>query len=153
MRALAEVINMKDEELIERFENCTLPKECFSHREHVRVVWVYLGRYSLLDVLARFSERLKNYASAQGRADLYHETITWSYTFLIHERMARGGERAWEEFARNNADLLSWKESILNHYYCEETLRSELAKKTFVFPDRSAIADRSSESRPESEPS
>lgn len=144
---------MTDEELIEQFENCTLPKERFSHREHVRVVWLYLRSYSLLDVLARFSERLKNYASAQGRADLYHETITWAYTFLIHERMARGGERAWEEFAQNNADLLSWKESILRQYYCEETLRSELAKKTFVFPDKDARANQASESGAESEPS
>lgn len=132
---------MNDEEFIEQFESCTLPTALFPHREHVRIVWLYLGRYTLLDTLARFSERLKNYARAHGKPDLYHETITWAYTLLIHERMARRRERSWEEFSVNNPDLLTWKESILKHYYREETLRSELARKTFVFPDKHAEGD------------
>ena len=128
---------MTDQEFIEGFEDCTLPAESFHHQEHVRIVWLYLHRYSVLETLTRFSENLKRFAAANGKPNLYHETITWAYVFLIHERRERNGQgQSWSEFADGNADLFDWKESILKLYYDEETLRSDLARKTFVFPDR-----------------
>jgi hypothetical protein len=80
---------------------------------------------------------LQRFAAAHGKAGLYHETITWAYMLLIQERMVRAGRtQSWEEFARENADLLRWKDGILNRFYREETLRSDLAREIFVFPDR-----------------
>ena len=35
-----------------------------------------------------------------------------------------------------NADLLIWKPSILERYYSRELLSSDLARRTFVMPDR-----------------
>lgn len=128
---------MTDHEFIERFENCTLPAEGFHHREHVKVVWLYLRRHSLLETLTRFSESLQRFATANGKPNLYHETITWAYAFLINERMERNGRaQSWEDFAAKNADLFDWKNSVLRSFYREETLRSDLARNTFIFPDR-----------------
>ena len=140
---------MTDQEFIERFENCTLPAEGFHHREHVKVVWLYLRRYPLIETLTRFSESLKRFANANGKPNLYHETITWAYAFLINERMGRNGRvQSWEEFAAQNADLFDWKSSILKSYYSEETLRSELARNTFVLPDKLSPALGARTSRP-----
>lgn len=128
---------MKDEEFIKQFETCTLLTECFHHRDHVKLVWLYLQRYPLLETLIRFSEGLKRFAAAHGKNNLYHETITWAYVFLIHERMKRaGGRQSWEEFVAANPDLFDWQNSVIKTYYGEETLRSELARRVFVFPDR-----------------
>src|SRR5437870_3020069 len=128
---------MTDEEFIERFENCTLSGAEFHHRDHVRVVWLYLRSNSVLETLARFSAGLKRFATANGKPNLYHETITWAYVFLIHERMQRNeGKRGWQDFVERNADLFDWKDNILKAYYRDETLSSERARRTFVFPDR-----------------
>jgi hypothetical protein len=128
---------MEDKELIERFENCTLAGADFHHRDHIKVAWLYLQCNSVLDTLARFGAGLKRFASANGKPNLYHETITWAFVFLIHERMARNGhEQSWPSFVEANPDLFNWKESILKSYYQPETLRSETARRTFVFPDR-----------------
>lgn len=128
---------MKDEEFIQRFENCTLPGESFHHRDHVRVVWLYLRSYSVPETLGRFSAGLKRFATANGKPNLYHETITWAYVLLINERIERGGrEQSWAEFVDANADLFDWKNSILKSYYHDETLRCEMARKVFVFPDK-----------------
>jgi hypothetical protein len=133
---------MEDEEFIARFETCTLTNEGFHHREHIRVVWLYLRHYPVLETLVKFSEGLKRFANAHGKAGLYHETITWSYVFLIHERKERSRtEQSWAEFAEANADLFDWKASILKSYYKDETLRSELARKIFVFPDKTRPVD------------
>ncbi|HXM46664.1 MAG TPA: hypothetical protein VN956_02270, partial [Pyrinomonadaceae bacterium] len=70
---------MSDAEFITRFENCTLRGEDFHHRDHIKVVWLYLRYYSVLETLDRFSAGLKRFATANGKPNLYHETITWAY--------------------------------------------------------------------------
>jgi hypothetical protein len=128
---------MTDRELMEQFERATLPAECFHHREHVRVGFLYLTERPILAALQAFSAALQQFAAAHGKTTLYHETITWAYMFLIQERMARAGRKQnWEEFARNNPDLLTWKGGILSRFYSDKTLASDLAKEIFVFPDK-----------------
>ncbi len=127
---------MTDEEFIEQFENCTYPAELFDHSQHVKLAWLYLQRYPPLDALARFTQSLKRFAASLGKASIYHETITWAYMFLIHERMEKGEATEWQKFARHNADLLNWKANILQNYYRAETLQSERARRLFVFPDK-----------------
>ena len=128
---------MSDAEFITRFENCTLPGEDFHHRDHIKVVWLYLGHYSVLETLGRFAAGLKRFATANGKPNLYHETITWAYVFLINERVQKNGaEQSWSEFVEANADLFDWKDNILKSFYQDETLSSETARRTFVFPDR-----------------
>ena len=125
------------DDLIRRFEDGTLPPSEFHHRDHVRLAWLYLDQEPPLTALARFAEGLKRFASRIGAEGLYHETITWAYLFLIHERKARGGdEESWEDFAARNPDLLTWKPSVLDGYYRKETLESDLARRVFVMPDR-----------------
>jgi hypothetical protein len=126
-----------DEEFIESFESCRLPPECFNHPDHVRLAWLYLKRYDTLEALSRVSEGIKRFASFNGKAARYHETITWAYFFLIRERVARmGSEQSWEGFIAANADLFDWKDSVLKLHYSEETLRSDFARTTFVLPNR-----------------
>lgn len=124
------------DDLIRRFEDGTLPASDFHHRDHVRLAWLYLEEEPPLIALARFTEGLKRFASRNGADGLYHETITWAYLLLIHERKARAeaGE-TWEEFAARNPDLLTWKPSVLDSYYRKETLASDLARRVFVMPD------------------
>jgi len=128
---------MKDQEFMTSFEAATLPSENFHHRDHVKIVWLYLRSYPVLEALAKFSCALKHFATVHGKPQLYHETITCAYVFLIHERRQRSApEEDWDRFAAANADLLEWPNGILRSYYREETLRSDFAKRVFVLPDR-----------------
>ena len=126
---------MSNDALLAAFESATL--ETFHHADHVHMAFIYLTRYPAPEGLARFSSALARFAAAKGKPGLYHETITWAYFLLIRERMARaGGYPSWEAFAAANPDLLNWKESVLKKYYNEETLASDLARATFLMPDR-----------------
>lgn len=128
---------MEDKELIERFESCTLAGADFHHRDHVKVVWLYLRGNSVLETLGKFGAGLKRFAKANGKPNLYHETITWAYVFLIHERKERNrDEQSWPGFVEANPDLFDWKDNILKSYYQIETLSSERARRTFVLPDK-----------------
>ena len=126
-----------DAELLLQFEDCSLPLARLRHRVHIQIAFLYLCRHPVLDVLVRFPEALKRYAATHGQANLYHETITWAYILLIHERMKRAGRPlSWEEFAATNEDLLTWSGTILKEYYRDETLSSDLARKFFLLPDK-----------------
>lgn len=129
---------MTDEEFIARFEDGSLPNKGFHHADHVKMAFLYLRRYPVLEALQRFSTSLAKFAASHGSPGLYNETITWAFLLLIRERMARAErEQVWPEFAAENADLLNYQNNILRKYYREETLASDLAKRTFLLPDRS----------------
>jgi hypothetical protein len=125
---------VSNHELIHCFETDTLPGE-FHHEDHVHLAFAYLCEYAPLEALQRFCLALKKYAAARGKTQLYHETITHAYFFLIRERMARACSQSWQQFSDNNPDLLVRRNGILARYYSESTLRSNLARSVFLFPD------------------
>jgi hypothetical protein len=127
---------MTNQELIRGFENDAVPEESFHHADHVRLAFTYLCEYPVLQALEKFANALKRFAAARGKTQLYNETITCAYFFLIRVRMVRSESADWEEFARHNSDLLIWKGGILGRYYKETTLKSDLARAVFLFPDR-----------------
>lgn len=130
-----------DDEMIASFENGTLANQGFHHADHVRMAFLYLCRYPVLQAIERFSVALARFAAANGKPQLYNETVTWAFLLLIRERMARTAHpQTWTEFIQANPDLFLWKGGILQKYYRDETLSSDLAKRVFVFPDK--IADR-----------
>jgi len=128
-------------ELMSRFEDCTFPVSEFHHTQHVQVAWEYLREEaSPIDALRRFTTNLRRFAEHNGAARVYHETITWAYLLLIHERMLLDPEADWEAFHEANPDLFTWKPSILDRYYTKETLDSDLARRVFVMPDKAKAA-------------
>ena len=127
---------MSSSELFDRFVDTSLPADQFHHRQHVNVAWLFVQKYGMPSALGEFSAAVKRFADAKGATGLYHETITWAFLLLIAERQARNPAGTWEEFEAANADLLSWKPSILDRYYSKELLASDLAKRAFLMPDR-----------------
>ena len=129
-------IATSNEALVSEFEQGRAPGE-FRHADHVRVAFAYVLQFPFLEAVEKFSASLRRFALSKGAPNLYHETITWAYLLLIRERIARaGGDQKWEEFAERNPDLLTWKGGVLETLYRKETLDSQLARHTFVLPDR-----------------
>lgn len=127
---------LSDKEFIQQFEKATLPEECFHHTDHIRLAWLYLRQYSVPQVLERYSRGIRNFAKAHGNENLYHETITWAYIFLIKERMEKSApDDDWAAFADKNPDLLRKGKSALNRYYAKDVLTSDRARKSFLLPD------------------
>lgn len=130
-------LSPEDRRFLDAFEAGTLSPADFHHRDHIRAAWATLCVCEPAAALTRFSAALRRLAAAAGRPGLYHETITWAYLLLVHERLARGDRGLpFAEFAERNPDLLAWRPSILDQYYRPEELDSELARRIFVFPSR-----------------
>jgi hypothetical protein len=122
--------------LLDSFVDTSLPADQFHHQQHVQVAWMFVRKYGMPSALAEFTTAIKRFAAAKGATGLYHETITWAFLLLIADRQARHPADTWEAFEQANQDLLTWKPSILDRYYSKELLASDLARKTFLMPDR-----------------
>jgi len=126
---------MTNQDFISEFEQGRAPGD-FHHADHVRVAFAYVSELPLLEAVTKFSAALQRFALARGKPNLYHETITWAYLFLIAERAAHAEQpEPWEGFASRNPDLLVWKGGILERYYSKATLQSDLARRQFVLPN------------------
>ena len=125
-----------EKQLLDGFLDGTLPGDRFHHEQHLHVAWLFVRTHGMPQALGEFSAAIKRFAVAKGMPKLYHETITWAFVLLIAERQARLPANTWEEFAAQNSDLLTWKPSVLDRLYTSETLWSDLARATFVMPDR-----------------
>ena len=133
---MIETTPLSDEALLAAFCDTTLPHEAFHHEQHVRVAWLFVQRHGMPDALREFPAALRRFADAKGATTLYHATITWAFLLLINERQQRAPAADLPAFAAANADLLTWKPSVLDALYAPGTLATDLAKRTFVMPDR-----------------
>ena len=142
----AQKICRADREFLRAFEATRIAPAEFHHREHIRAAWAVLCRYPLDEALRRYRTALQAVAARAGKPGIYHETITWAYLLLIHERLAAqsagagGDSLQFTEFAERNPDLLTWRPSILDAYYSKEVLSSERARQIFVLPGGPAAA-------------
>lgn len=116
--------------LVQALEDGTLAE--LDHAAHVRVAWHYVRRLGLPGALARLSEVLARYAASKGRPDAYHETITFAFASLIHERVRRDPDAPWPRFAAACPEL--FERELLGRYYAPDVLGSDLARRVFVLP-------------------
>ena len=129
--------NAECQRLLDGLERLSLEEGEFHHRQHVQAAWALLEECDLSAALERFPRAIRRFARSVGASDLYHETITWLYLMLIHERrelLDQGHD--WSTFAEHNADLLSDHRALLARFYSRATLESDLARRAFVLPDR-----------------
>ena len=117
-------------DFVAALDACTLP--VLDHVGHVRAAWSCSMQWPLPRVLEELPAKLKRYAASKGQPGIYHETVTYAFACLIHERVVRAGDHTWPEFLRENRDLLDSR--LLTRYYDESVLDSEAARHHFVFP-------------------
>ncbi|MGZ5001862.1 MAG: hypothetical protein ACXWFY_02425 [Chthoniobacterales bacterium] len=120
------------EEELRALEEGRIDPKAFPHREHVRLGFEMLRRYSFAEAAARFSRGLRSIAAGAGHPEVYNETITVAFLALIGERLALQSCTDWAAFISANHDLSD--KNILERWYEKAELKSEIARRTFVLP-------------------
>lgn len=130
---------MNDDDFLAAFEGATLPPDAFHHRDHLRLAWICLDRDSLPRALERITAGLKRYTAAHGAGHQYHETLTWAWVLVVHDRRVRlETGHGWPAFEAAWPELFAGHPGVLGRYYTPGALASDLARRTFVMPDRCA---------------
>ena len=128
---------MTDDEFLDAFETCRIPKALWTHEAHVRMAWLYLRRRPLEEVIPFVRGAIQRYNRSLGNTEGYHETVTLAYLILIDARIDReSSEAAFSAFSEAFPSLLDHKLSVVLEHYSREVLFSNEAIRTFVEPDR-----------------
>lgn len=126
-----------DAEFLAAFEDCTLPKEDFPHREHVRLAWLYLGRHGFDEASRRVVDGIQRFAAHHGATGLYHETVTRAWLRLIAAARRTTPAGSFAAFLAASPQLTV--KGALDPYYDPATLASDAARADFVPPDRGPL--------------
>ena len=126
---------MTDQEFLDAFERCTLPKEQWTHSAHIRMAWLYLREQPYEIAITKIREGIQKYNASMGNSIGYHETVTCLYARLVRDRMRTIGATSWEVFAQGCDDLFDRKSPPSLKYYRKETLELPEARARFIEPD------------------
>ena len=130
-------------ELLRRFEDCTLPREEWTHAAHLTVALWHLLQFDWPEAVARVRARIKRYNAAHGIATTptggYHETLTifWLRTVRAYLEDDRNEARALVHLA-NELAATHDKGLPLSHY-TRERLFSPEARAAWVEPDLKSL--------------
>ncbi|HJT80983.1 MAG TPA: hypothetical protein VJ719_07290 [Chthoniobacterales bacterium] len=111
----------------------------FHHSSHLAVAWVYLqGSDSLATATEKMRATLRKFATAAGKAEKYHETITvfWMRTLAALRDTTPGCDL--DQILAANPRLLE-KDFPLD-YYSHGLLFSDRARTSWVEPDRKPLS-------------
>jgi hypothetical protein len=121
---------------IDAFEAGTIDSAEFDHAAHIYVAWLYLQRFPAATAISRFTQALRRLTARLGVPGKYHATISWFYMLLIAERLTNASTKNWNEFRQDNDDLFRRDDNVLARYYSDNLLSSDLARQSFVLPDK-----------------
>jgi len=125
--------------LVQQFEDCTLPKEQWTHTAHFIVALWYCVNLPLPQAVQKIRNGIKTYNVSVGGVNTdtsgYHETITLFYMTTIAGHLATTGVTALTE----EAFTLFLQQPFLakdhiHQFYSADLLMSKEARRSWVAP-------------------
>ena len=131
------------EDLVARFEDCSLPCGEWTHRAHLAVGLWFVARHPPAAALDRVRGAIQRYNAACGTPNTatrgYHETLTRFYVWLIGKYLADVADRADWLVVTNGLLARHGDRDAPLSYYTREVLMSAEARAGWVPPNVRAL--------------
>jgi hypothetical protein len=136
---------MDDRVFLSAFEAAAISSDRWTHRDHVRVAFLYLRALPFSEAVDRLRRGIRALNRANGVADTptsgYHETVTVAWARIVAAAITSELQAAsFETFANACPTLLS--RDRLRAHYGKERLMSSAARASFVEPDLEPLPGR-----------
>lgn len=129
--------------LVEGFEQCTLPKQQWTHEAHFVMALWYCYHLPLPTAVEAIRTGIKKYNRSVGGVNDadhgYHETITLNYIQLITRFLITSTIEELNDLEVLNKKMLVQPfiaRDYLLHFYSKEVLMSREARAKWVIPDK-----------------
>ena len=127
--------------LVRGFEDCTLPREEWTHAAHLTVALWHLLQYDWPEAVERVRRGIKRYNAAHGIATTptggYHETLTIFWLRHVRSFLEAGRNEARSLVALANELIATADKNLPLEHYTRERLFSPEARAAWVEPDKS----------------
>lgn len=97
---------MSDDEFLRQIEDCTLPTEAFTHRNHVRLAWLYLNDRSGGDPNERVAVTIERFATSIGKATKFDRDLTLQWMRRVESAIALTPSASFDEFLVHHPELM-----------------------------------------------
>lgn len=126
--------------LVDAFEDCTLPREAWTHAAHLTVALWYLLHHPLEDATCLIRSGIKRFNASHGIVTTptggYHETLTIFWIRTVHNYLKCYKKEECSFVALANGLIETCADSRLPFvFYSRENLFSAEARANFVEPD------------------
>jgi hypothetical protein len=125
--------------LVRAFDDCTLPRERWTHAAHLTVALWHLLQYDWPDAVARVREKIQRYNAAHGIRTTptggYHETLTLFWMRRVRAFLEEGRNEARALVPLANDLAASADRNLPLKHYTRERLFSSEARAAWVEPD------------------
>jgi hypothetical protein len=97
---------MTDAEFLHQIETCTLPKAEFSHRNHLRLAWLYLRSPQDGDPAVRIAATIQRYATSLGATKKFDHGLTLRWLQLVAAAMTETSAETFDALLVARPELL-----------------------------------------------
>lgn len=126
---------LSDEDFVQRFADCTLPVELFSHEAHLRLAWIHVTRYGIDHARESVPAHLRAYVAHAGAESKYHHTVTIAGVEAVHHFISKGETTDFYDLIERYPKLVTDFKALINSHYSYDIFSSDAARWEYVEPD------------------
>ncbi|KAA5544307.1 hypothetical protein FYK55_08125 [Roseiconus nitratireducens] len=138
---------MNDRDLLEQFEDGSLPLKHWNHRTHVKISFLYLRDHPFSLALAKMRRAIQAYNAANNvpssEFEGYNETTTHAFMVLVSTTMLAYQYlfpvSDADSFCEAHPQLMS--KHVLRFFYSPERRKHPEAKTRFIEPDLAPLPE------------
>lgn len=131
---------MSSESLTERFKKQDIDPNEFNHLAHLKVAWDYIHEYSMVEAREKFHQDIIKLTKVLGAEEKYHRTLTdffLDYLYQVKWYLNHNGtsSESWALVEQKCSLLIKNAKKLINYYYSDELINSDLARTQYVDAD------------------
>ena len=108
---------LRDYELLEQIENCSLSPELFTHETMLRLSWILIQKYGLEVAIVKSINIKEKYFKTALKSDKFNKTLTKAYAeilfYFMKKSKADNFDKLLREFPRLKFDF---QKLVKTHY-------------------------------------
>lgn len=128
-------VQLNDIDFEQRFADCSLPPEWFTHEAHLRLAYLHLNKYGLEQAILNLCTQIKRYDAYWGDGTKFHRTLTEASAKVMHHFMTKARSGDFQGLMQEFPNLQHNFRDLLKTHYSRSLLQEELARSTFLEPD------------------
>ncbi|MEL7002009.1 MAG: hypothetical protein AAFN93_04645 [Bacteroidota bacterium] len=126
---------LSDSEFERRFNDCLLDPSIFSHEAHLRLAWINIDRYGIIEAEKKIQHQLRAFVQSLGAADKYNTTLTVAAIKAVYHFKLKSNSDNFQDFIEEFPRLKYNFKELMSSHYGFDIYNSMLAKKEFLKPD------------------
>ena len=126
---------LSDAAFAQKFHDCTLTPQWFTHEAHLRLAWVYIRQFGLEKAEKALCTDIARFDRTFDDGTKFHTTLTVAAAKVVHHFMQKGTYPNFQALIEAHPRLIyNFKDLLLSHYEAGVLFSNE-AKYTYVKPD------------------